>query len=73
MPRAGDIGAGALGVQLGGAAIYDGEIEERPPLGQGAPATGADIARAWQLVVRTTVLWLSCALIAAFILEYAHA
>ena len=75
-PNAGPVmasGAGALGVQLGGAAIYDGEIEERPPLGQGEPATGADIARAWHLVVRTTALWLSCALVAAFILEYAHA
>ena len=75
-PNAGPVmasGAGALGVQLGGAAIYDGEIEERPPLGQGKPATGADIARAWHLVVRTTGLWLSCALVSAFILEYAHA
>ena len=66
-------GAGALGVQLGGAAIYDGEIEQSTPLGQGETATGADIGRAWQLVVRTTALWLSCALVAAFILEYAHA
>jgi adenosylcobinamide-phosphate synthase len=75
-PNAGPVmasGAGALGVQLGGAAIYDGEVEQRPPLGQGEPATGADIGRAWQLVVRTTTLWLSCALVAAFILEYAHA
>jgi adenosylcobinamide-phosphate synthase len=60
-------------VQLGGAAIYDGEVEQRPPLGQGEPATGADIRRAWQLVVRTTALWLSCALVIAFILEFAHA
>lgn len=75
-PNAGPVmasGAGALGVQLGGAAIYDGEVEQRPPLGQGAAATGADIGRAWQLVARTTALWLSCALVAAFILEYAHA
>ena len=75
-PNAGPVmasGAGALGVQLGGAAIYDGEVEHRPPLGHGEPATGADIGRAWQLVVRTTALWLSCALVAAFILEFAHA
>lgn len=75
-PNAGPVmasGAGALGVQLGGAAIYDGELEQRPPLGQGEPATGADIGRAWHLVARTTALWLSCALVAAFILEYAHA
>nr|WP_315401977.1 adenosylcobinamide-phosphate synthase CbiB [uncultured Duganella sp.] len=75
-PNAGPVmasGAGALGVQLGGAAIYDGEVEQRPPLGRGEPATGADIGRAWQLVARTTALWLSCALLAAFVLEYAHA
>jgi adenosylcobinamide-phosphate synthase len=47
-----------LGVSLGGAAIYDGEVEQRPPLGIGPLATGADIARAWRLVKRTTILWL---------------
>jgi adenosylcobinamide-phosphate synthase len=51
-------GAGALGLALGGAAIYDGETEQRPPLGSGSSAQGADIARAWQLVARTTALWL---------------
>ena len=52
-------GAGALGVALGGAAIYDGEVEQRPPLGAGRrrrrrrhrTAPGA-----WWL--RTTLLWL---------------
>lgn len=60
-PNAGPVmsaGAGALGVSLGGAAIYDGEVEQRPPLGIGPLATGADIARAWKLVKRTTILWL---------------
>nr|WP_202414474.1 adenosylcobinamide-phosphate synthase CbiB [Duganella flavida] len=63
-PNAGPVmssGAGALGVQLGGAAIYHGEVEYRPVLGDGPPATGADIQRAWQLVVRTTALWLAVA------------
>lgn len=75
-PNAGPVmasGAGALGIELGGAAIYDGEVEQRPPLGQGQPATGADIARAWQLVVRTTALWLSIALVIAFILGFIDA
>lgn len=75
-PNAGPVmssGAGALGVQLGGAAIYDGEIEYRPPLGEGQPATGRDISRAWRLVARTTVLWLACACAVAAMLEYAHA
>ncbi|WUR12540.1 adenosylcobinamide-phosphate synthase CbiB [[Empedobacter] haloabium] len=63
-PNAGPVmssGAGALGLALGGAAVYDGEIEQRPPLGSGAPARAADIGRAWGLVLRTTMLWLACA------------
>jgi adenosylcobinamide-phosphate synthase len=66
-------GAGALGVQLGGAAIYHGEVEHRPTLGDGPPAVGADIHRAWQLVARTTVLWLAVACVAAVLMEAAHA
>ena len=63
-PNAGPVmssGAGALGLSLGGAASYGGEIEQRPPLGNGQPAQARDIVRAWQLVARTTVLWLACA------------
>ncbi|KAF1048859.1 MAG: Cobalamin biosynthesis protein CobD [Herbaspirillum frisingense] len=66
-PNAGPVmaaGAGALGVLLGGAAVYDGEVEQRPPLGRGQPAQGADIVRAWRLVAMSTALWLAavCAL-----------
>jgi adenosylcobinamide-phosphate synthase len=71
-PNAGPVmasGAGALGVALGGAAVYDGQIEQRPPLGAGAQARAADIGRAWQLVARTTALWLACALAAAAVLN----
>jgi adenosylcobinamide-phosphate synthase len=63
-PNAGPVmasGAGALGLSLGGPAIYHGEVEQRPPLGAGAEARGADIARAWRLVARTTAMWLTCA------------
>ena len=63
-PNAGPVmssGAGALGLALGGAAVYDGETEQRPPLGSGSAAQGADIQRAWQLVARTTALWLAVA------------
>lgn len=59
-PNAGPVmasGAGALGVSLGGAAVYDGEVEQRPPLGAGPAANAADIQRAWRLVLRTTLLW----------------
>lgn len=60
-PNAGPVmaaGAGSLRVQLGGAARYEGVEEARPPLGTGAPATVADIARALTLVSRTLWLWL---------------
>jgi adenosylcobinamide-phosphate synthase len=54
-------GAGALGVSLGGAAVYDGRIEQRSPLGAGPAATAADVVRAWRLVLHTTLLWLALA------------
>lgn len=60
-PNAGPVmaaGAGALGISLGGSAIYAGEIEQRPQLGCGPAACGSDIARAWRLVAKTTWLWL---------------
>jgi len=60
-PNAGPVmasGAGALGLALGGDAIYDGELERRPPLGAGRPAEARDIDRAWRLVAETAVLWL---------------
>lgn len=59
-PNAGPVmasGAGALGVQLGGAAVYDGVTEARPPLGDGPDACADDVLRAWRLVWRTTLLW----------------
>jgi adenosylcobinamide-phosphate synthase len=59
-------GAGALGLQLGGAASYGGEIEQRPPLGEGNPASAADIPRAWHLVRNTTGLWTAIMLAIAY-------
>lgn len=72
-PNAGPVmssGAGALGLALGGAATYDGIIEQRPALGSGAPARPQDIARAWRLVAHTTFLWLACAGILACIVHF---
>ncbi len=63
-PNAGPVmasGAGALGLALGGPAIYHGALEERPPLGCGASPQAADIARALRLV--RAALWLWCGLI----------
>lgn len=60
-PNAGPVmtaGAGALRVQLGGAAIYHGELEQRPLLGCGMAARAEDIARAVRLVRHTLYAWL---------------
>ena len=60
-PNAGPVmaaGAGALQVQLGGAAIYHGVEELRPQLGEGAPARARDIERALNLVYLGVLLWL---------------
>lgn len=63
-PNAGPVmasGAGALGLALGGSAVYDGVREQRPDLGQGRAAQAGDIRRAWKLVEATTALWLAAA------------
>lgn len=64
-PNAGPVmaaGAGALQLQLGGMARYDGVDEQRPPLGIGRDAKAADISRAWRLVFTVTIVW--CAVMA---------
>jgi adenosylcobinamide-phosphate synthase len=61
-PNAGPVmssGAGSLGLALGGPAVYHGQIEERPVLGEGRPACGEDIPRALSLVRRSLALWLA--------------
>lgn len=69
-------GAGALSLELGGPAVYDGVEEQRPPLGKGSPAQAADIARAWELVQSTAVLWtaIACAAgLTVYLLGVRHA
>jgi adenosylcobinamide-phosphate synthase len=61
-------GAGALRVRIGGDASYHGRIEARPPLGQGAAPTAADIERALALVARGAWLWGSLALTAGLLM-----
>ncbi|SHN01081.1 adenosylcobinamide-phosphate synthase CbiB [Phytopseudomonas punonensis] len=60
-PNAGPVmaaGAGALGVSLGGAAIYHGELHQRPELGEGPQPHARDIERAMNLVWGGVLLWL---------------
>ncbi|NMG43085.1 cobalamin biosynthesis protein [Aromatoleum toluvorans] len=60
-PNAGPVmaaGAGALGVRLGGAAIYHGREEQRPPLGCGNAPDAASVRAAVRLLERGMLLWL---------------
>lgn len=70
-PNAGPVmasGAGALRVRLGGAAVYHGELEQRPPLGCGMVAGAADIARAVRLVRHTLYVWLAVIALGALLM-----
>jgi adenosylcobinamide-phosphate synthase len=62
-------GAGSLGVALGGAAIYHGQEEIRPPLGEGAAPTAADLSRAIALVKNSLWFWLLCLFIISGVLH----
>ncbi|WP_310493590.1 adenosylcobinamide-phosphate synthase CbiB [Dechloromonas sp.] len=71
-PNAGPVmsaGAGSLGVLLGGAAIYHGQEEIRPPLGAGPAPVAADLGRAISLIQRSLWLWLAV----LFVIGFAHA
>jgi adenosylcobinamide-phosphate synthase len=75
-PNAGPVmasGAGALGISLGGTAVYEGEVEMRPALGMGPAAAARDILRAWRLVFHTALLWAACALALGLILHLKEA
>jgi adenosylcobinamide-phosphate synthase len=65
-PNAGPVmaaGAGSLGLVLGGPAIYHGQVEARPALGEGRAPISGDIARALSLVRRGIALWLAAFLV----------
>ncbi len=75
-PNAGPVmaaGAGALGLRLGGAARYQGQWQQRPPLGEGKPAQGEDIERALKLVRRCAWGWAALALLLSVTGMLAHA
>lgn len=61
-PNAGPVmasGAGALGLALGGVAVYEGVAEQRPVLGSGRAARAEDVERAWRLVAGVTATWVA--------------
>ncbi|SEQ83090.1 adenosylcobinamide-phosphate synthase [Azotobacter beijerinckii] len=69
-PNAGPVmaaGAGSLGVELGGAAVYHGARHERPTLGAGGPADAGTIAAAWRLLQRGVLLWLALILLGGWL------
>ena len=71
-PNAGPVmaaGAGALNLELGGPATYNGESKYRPILGEGPQPQPADIDRAITLVQRGLSLWVLLALIAGLIIH----
>ncbi|MDN0083152.1 adenosylcobinamide-phosphate synthase CbiB [Crenobacter sp. SG2305] len=75
-PNAGPVmaaGAGSLGVELGGAAVYHGSLKERPQLGLGHVPEAADILRAQRLVSRGLWLWVVLALAIGLPLGYFYA
>lgn len=69
-PNAGPVmaaGAGALGIELGGAASYGGEVHWRPTLGEGRAVEPQDIARALGLLRRATALWVVVILVCGWL------
>ncbi len=75
-PNAGPVmaaGAGSLGVQCGGAAIYHGQEEIRPPLGNGPAPLAGDLDRAIALVRRSLWLWLAALFVITYLIGLRHA
>lgn len=67
-PNAGVVmaaGAGALGLSLGGNAIYHGQLKSRPTLGNGRPPEAPDLSRALTLIDRSVYIWAGIALLFA--------
>ena len=59
-PNAGVVmaaGAGALGIRLGGNAIYHGKSKKRPSLGLGEDPQTSDLSAALKLIDRSVYLW----------------
>ncbi|MEL7558679.1 adenosylcobinamide-phosphate synthase CbiB [Stutzerimonas chloritidismutans] len=69
-PNAGPVmaaGAGALGVALGGSAVYHCELHHRPVLGEGEAPRARDIERALDMVWAGVGLWLLALLLGGWL------
>jgi len=74
-PNAGPVmaaGAGALGVSLGGAAIYNGQRHDRPVLGFGPEPDALSIMHALKLVSYSLILWLVIIGLVEFLIAGGH-
>jgi adenosylcobinamide-phosphate synthase len=71
-PNAGPVmaaGAGSINVQLGGAAVYHGIMQMRPPLGEGDAPDADHINSALKLIQRTLLLWVAVLLIGEWFVQ----
>jgi adenosylcobinamide-phosphate synthase len=71
-PNAGPVmaaGAGALGIKLGGAAVYDGTLKSRITLGVGDAPSPNDIQRAWLMVRASLFGWCVISILLGLLLQ----
>ena len=61
--------AGALGICLGGVAVYDGLAQTRSVLGAGRTPEAGDVAKVASLVNRALLLWLAVAMLIAALMS----
>ena len=61
-------GAGALGIVIGGPAIYDGISQDKPYLGAGTVAQAKDIQRSITLVEKALIVWLGVSALCLLVL-----
>lgn len=63
-------GAGALGITIGGPAVYHGQLQDKIFMGCGAKADASNIKSACRLVSHTCVLWAVSIVTFALLVEY---
>ncbi|MDX1812445.1 MAG: adenosylcobinamide-phosphate synthase CbiB [Gammaproteobacteria bacterium] len=73
-PNAGPVmaaGAGGLNLELGGEAVYHGETQQRPVLGNGRKAKSSDIPTALSLITHSIIVWLITLAVITGVIHYA--